>query len=91
MWNVRTIEGELRRYAPQICEVMDALDPSFNTPSEQDALEELFPQCPKISIDYAVMEQSSVVYMLAADWEWSDLGSFEAIEQITGRNPLKNI
>ncbi|MBO7604398.1 MAG: mannose-1-phosphate guanylyltransferase [Bacteroidales bacterium] len=91
VWNVGTIEAELRRYAPQISEIMDALEPSLGTPLEQKALEELFPQCPKISIDYAVMEQSSVVYMLAADWEWSDLGSFEAIEQITGRNPLKNI
>jgi len=36
------------------------------------------------------MEKSSEVYVLAADWEWSDLGSFEAIARITGKEDRKN-
>lgn len=91
VWNVKTIEKELRAYAPQICGIMDKLAPSLYRPEENDALAELFPQCDKISIDYAVMEKSSEVYALAADWAWSDLGSFEAIEKITGRDPRKNL
>ena len=91
VWNVETIEKELRAHAPQICGVMDRLAPSFYTAAESGALEELFPQCDKISIDYAVMEKSADVYALAADWAWSDLGSFEAIEKITGRDPRKNL
>ena len=85
VWNVRTIEAELRANAPRICSVMDALSPSLYTPQEEQALEELFPTCEKISIDYAVMEKSSEVYTTPASWIWSDLGSFEAIEEITGR------
>ncbi len=90
VWNVRTIEAELRKYAPQICGIMDRLAPSLYGAGEKQALQELFPQCERISIDYAVMEKSSEVYAIAADWEWSDLGSFEAIEKITGRDPRKN-
>ncbi|MBO4455309.1 MAG: mannose-1-phosphate guanylyltransferase [Bacteroidales bacterium] len=90
VWNVKTIETELRTHAPQICGIMDELDKSFGTAGEKDAVAELFPLCQKISIDYAVMEKSSEVYVLAADWEWSDLGSFEAIEKITGKDPRKN-
>ena len=91
VWNVNTIEAELRAHAPQICSIMDELAPSFGTEGERGAISELFPQCEKISIDYAVMEKSSEVYALAADWEWSDLGSFEAIEKITGADPRKNL
>jgi len=91
VWNIQTIEAELRSHAPQICSVMDRLSAFFGTEGEQEALAELFPQCEKISIDYAVMEKSSEVYVLAADWAWSDLGSFEAIEKITGKDPRKNL
>ena len=91
VWRADTIEEELRRFAPQICGVMDRIAPSLYGEEETEALAELFPQCDKISIDYAVMEKSPDVYVIAADWEWSDLGSFEAIEKITGRDPRKSI
>ena len=84
-WNIDTIESELRRHAPQICGVMDELAPALYTPDEEAALARLFPRCEKISIDYAVMEKSDRVYMIPGRWAWSDLGSFEAIEKITGK------
>lgn len=89
VWKLSTIEAELRAHAPQICSVMDSLAGAFGTDGEQEAMNELFPTCEKISIDYAVMEKSSEVYAIAAGWEWSDLGSFEAIEKITGTDPRK--
>ncbi len=91
VWNVKTIEKELCEHAPQICGIMDKLSPSLYGEGETDALASLFPLCEKISIDYAVMEKSPDVYALAAEWAWSDLGSFEAIEKITGRDPRKNL
>lgn len=84
-WTAETIEKEINLYAPQIAGVMDRIAPSFYTADETRVLEELFPTCDKISIDYAVMEKSSDVYMIAADWQWSDLGSFESIEKISGK------
>lgn len=85
VWDIATIEKELRKYSAQICSVMDELAPSFYTDRESDELARLFPTCEKISIDYAVMEKSDRVYMIPGRWEWSDLGSFEAIEKITGK------
>lgn len=85
VWNVQTIEKELRTHAPQICAVMDELAPSLYTSRETSELARLFPVCEKISIDYAVMEKSSDIYMIPGLWTWSDLGSFEAIEAITGK------
>ena len=85
VWNVETIEAELRAHAPQIAGVMDAIAPDFYTEAEEGSLARLFPTCEKISIDYAVMEKSTDVYTIGASWAWSDLGSFAAIEAVTGK------
>ena len=80
-----TLEDELRTFAPGIESVMDVIEPALGGPDEESILAEYFPLCPKISIDYAVIEKSSKVYAISAPWEWSDLGSFSAIEKIRGK------
>ena len=80
VWNVQTIIAELRSYAPQIAGVMDQLAPSFFTDGESEALRHLFPTCEKISIDYAVMEKSPRIFVIAEDLAWSDLGSWGSIQ-----------
>lgn len=85
VWNSLTVESEIRTHAPQIAGVMDKLEKAFYTPDEEAELERLFPTCEKISIDYAVMEKSPNVWCIPSDWPWDDLGSFAAIEKVTGR------
>ena len=80
VWNVKTIVRELRTHAPQIAEVMERLKPSLFTASEQEQLRILFPTCDKISIDYAVMEKSGSIYVIADDLAWSDLGSWGSVQ-----------
>ena len=80
VWNVGTIVAELRAHAPQIAGVMDRLAPSFYTEGEPAALKELFPTCEKVSIDYAVMEKSRNIQVIAEDLGWSDLGSWGSVK-----------
>ncbi len=83
--SARSFESQLRSFAPQISSVMDLLSPALYTDRETSELARLFPGCEKISIDYAVMEKSPDIYMIPGRWVWSDLGSFEAIEKISGK------
>ena len=79
VWNVGTIVRELRAHAPQIALIMDRLAPALYTDREQAELRRLFPTCEKISIDYAVMEKSASIYVIAEDLDWSDLGSWSSV------------
>ena len=82
VWNARTIHAFLHRYSPQIAELMERIAAAFGTPGERAAVEELFPQCEKISIDYAVMEPASregKVFTHPADFGWSDLGNWASL------------
>ena len=79
IWNVKTITRQLRAYAPQIAGVMDTIAPALFTDAETSVLRKLFPTCEKISIDYAVMEKSPRIYVIAEDLAWSDLGSWGSV------------
>ncbi len=79
VWRVAGINSLLRRFTPGIAEIMDALEPHFNTPSEQQALGENFPLCEKISIDYAVLEKAPYIYTVADELGWDDLGSWTSV------------
>ena len=82
VWNVNTITKALRQYAPSIAAVMDEMAPSFYTEKEEETVTGLFPQCEKISIDYAVMEKADCIYTLPADFGWSDLGTWGSLRSL---------
>lgn len=82
VWNAETITTAIRTYAPQIARVMDELEPALFTDKEQEELKRLFPICEKISIDYAVMEKAKDIYVLPAEFGWSDLGSWGSVHTL---------
>lgn len=85
VWNQKTIDAQLRKYAPQIMKKMDKIAEHLYTAGESDALRVYFPQCEKISIDYAVMEKSNDIFTIPCSFEWSDLGSFDALKEIQAK------
>jgi len=80
VWKVETIVDQLKTFAPNIASIMDELDEYLYTDNEAEALKRLFPQCEKISIDYAVMEKSQNIYVISSSLGWSDLGSWGSVK-----------
>ena len=83
LWSVSTIVSEIRQHAPQIAAVMDQMVDTFFTTEEQTKVNELFPTCEKISIDYAVMEKTQLAYVLPSEFGWSDLGTWGSLRTVT--------
>ena len=81
VWNVATINAQLQKFAPQITGVMDKIEPFLFTEKEDEALRAHFCECEKISIDYAVMEKSPDIYVIACEPQWSDLGTWVAVKE----------
>lgn len=82
VWNVQTIVDSITKYNPQIADLMNQMAQSFGSNEERDVVEDLFPLCDKISIDYAVMEPASkdgMVFTHPADFGWSDLGNWASL------------
>lgn len=79
VWNVGTIVESLRRFVPELAARMDEMAAAFYTDRESEVVEDVFPKCEKISIDYAVMEKSDCIYTIPADFGWSDVGTWGSL------------
>lgn len=79
VWNIDTITDSLRQFTPDLASKMDRMAESFGTEAESVAVEEIFPTCEKISIDYAVMEKASYIYTIPGDFGWSDVGTWGSL------------
>ena len=75
VWNLDTIYDCIKLYKPGIASDMDKIMATGDVSG-------IFPQCEKISIDFAVMEPASkedLVYTHPADFGWSDLGNWASL------------
>ena len=75
VWNLETISDCIKTYKPNIATDMDKIMATGDVAG-------VFPQCEKISIDFAVMEPAAadgMVYTHPADFGWSDLGNWASL------------
>lgn len=79
VWNINTITDSIRTFTPDLAEKMDRMAASFNTDAESRTVEEIFPTCEKISIDYAVMEKAPYIHTIPGDFGWSDVGTWGSL------------
>ena len=66
VWRSDIFRRELTAATPEIASVSDAT----------------YEQMPSISIDYALMEKAPRVATLRGDFDWSDVGSFDALRRV---------
>ncbi|VBB48663.1 Mannose-1-phosphate guanylyltransferase (GDP) [uncultured Paludibacter sp.] len=91
LWNLQTIENAFNVYLPEVAFPFNAGKGIYGTAKEQKFIEELYPSCSNISIDYGIMEKAEKVYVLCADFGWSDLGTWGALYDLTGKDEHKNV
>lgn len=79
LWSTDAIMGALRQYLPDLVRLFDEGKGKFGTPQEQEFINRQFEHCENISIDYGVMERSQSRYTVAADFGWSDIGTWGSL------------
>lgn len=90
IWNVKMVVNTISNLVPDLASVFDKIEPYFYTEQEQDIVNQYFPTCPNISIDYAVMEKSKEVFVYPASFGWSDLGTWGSLYTHLEQDENKN-
>ena len=79
LWKASTIINAFHLYVSDVATLFDKGADCFGSPRESAFIEENFAACPANSIDYAVMEKASNVYVECARFGWSDLGTWTSL------------
>lgn len=91
LWSAKNIIRELGLHAPNVAAAFEKGIDAFGTPAERSFIEQNFPGCLSISIDFAVMEKSQCVYVECVDFGWNDLGTWSALYDNSPKNRDGNV
>ncbi len=85
-----TIVNAFRVYQPSIANIFEGMRDVYGTDKEQDEVNLRYPECENISIDYAIMEKAEEIFVMPADFGWSDLGTWGSLLSQTVRDQYGN-
>lgn len=89
-WSVKTITESFKSDLPTLFDQFKSLDAFYNTSEEQQKVNDLYPNCENISIDYGILEKAKNVYVSKADIGWSDLGTWGSVYTHQPHDALNN-
>lgn len=90
VWNVNAIIDAFQNFLPDIASKFENGRGILNTENEKKFIEENFPTCPNISIDFGIMEKAENVFVLAANFGWSDLGTWGSLYELSDKDEHQN-
>ncbi len=79
LWSVESIVKAFEKYMPDLYHIFAEGRGKYYTPEEESFIYEAYANCTEISIDYAIMEKAENVYVICADFGWSDLGTWNSL------------
>ena len=91
IWNANTIKSAFEAYLPDMAELFTQGNTLFYTDEEAAFIKNVYSQCKNISIDYGVMEKASNVYVVQADFGWSDIGSWATLHDLKPKDANNNV
>ena len=90
-WKIDTILNEIKQYMPDLYEGLFQLSDQLDNPDFQNILSHVYGQLKSVSIDYGIMEKSNKVYLVKGVFSWSDVGSWEAVYDLSEKDQDGNV
>jgi mannose-1-phosphate guanylyltransferase len=94
IWRVDVFLAELCRQQPQLHAGLMRIAHAWDSMDREQILDEVWPNLPKISVDYAVMEGAAAAGMVGTvpgDFGWTDVGDFHTLGDVMERDERGNV
>ena len=98
IWKVSTLLHEIETYLPKLHAKLDALTTNtveakgrYSYRMLNESGKKIFISLESISIDYGLMEKSSIAAVLPANIRWNDVGAWTALEDISDKDSQGNV
>jgi mannose-1-phosphate guanylyltransferase len=90
VWKAATIVKALDARQPEMTSRLRTIDAAFDGAQSQEVFAREFAAIQGVSIDYAVMEHATDVLVIEAPFAWDDVGSWQAIARLQGKDAEGN-
>ena len=85
------ILAEMKKSLPDLHHALHKIESVIHTNKYKSTLEQIFAEIKGISIDYGVMEKAKNVFVIKADFKWSDLGSWDEVYRLKTKDKSGNV
>ena len=79
LWSLSSILSAFDVHLKEVSTLFSNGEQLYNTEDEVHFINKIYSECQGISIDYGVMEKAQNVFVLTADFGWSDLGTWGSL------------
>lgn len=91
LWSIPTILRAFEAHLNDVAVLFAQGEHLYNTPDEKAFINKIYSECMGISLDYGIMEKSDNVYVLTADFGWSDLGTWGSLYENLDKDEEGNV
>ena len=81
-------QKEMKKHMPDLNEIMQKIDIRIQ---QRKRFNDIWNLIEPVSIDYGLLEKSSSIYAVEADFKWNDLGSWSSIYNVSTKTKDKNV
>jgi mannose-1-phosphate guanylyltransferase len=86
IWKASSILLSISRFLPDLSSGLTIISQALGSPREKATVRRIYGSLASISIDYGVMEKADNVFVLPGDFGWSDVGSWDALGEISAKD-----
>jgi mannose-1-phosphate guanylyltransferase len=90
IWSFVTITEGLQKHQPEMAQACQKWFQVAGTSKLKKVLEKDYPELKRISIDFALLEHAQNVVMAEGNFEWDDLGAWNALARHLKSDPEGN-
>jgi len=77
IWRTDFFVENLRKHLEEVHDVIEEIQEAVDTPDFNSVLQQAFPRSPSVSVDHGILEISTQVAVIHADFPWSDVGTWQ--------------
>ncbi len=90
IWSTELIMKQFALLQPDMYQGFQAIREAVDTPRFEAVVQDVYAKIKSISVDYAIMEAAESVCVLESDFSWNDVGSWEAVYNISEKDKNGN-
>lgn len=91
VWSIDSIVKAYEKYQPEMAEMFEEGKYHYFRPTEEAFVAGVYSLCKNISVDYAIMEAASNVYVVLGMFGWSDVGTWNSLHEIREKDEHHNV